>query len=479
MNLVHTKYFLDLFKEGSWGSDLGDPISGAGMCFDADCLIDLPPWCNADDLITWIDDFIKWQLMATYYGSTFDAGKGLLRATGCPGFAQSRNVSTNFTIGDVEWSTTTYLDRLLMGCILSYCMEPARYQGTDAGFSDVLKESHYLTALKRWHGGLAKELTTSAALHVQRVLQDWHHFFCAKATDSGPGYLTQSPPPPTGFVPAPPDTLFNAYTLKQILALAEGKSDLVDRVFNVMDRYLELKYQFWPHVVATVESLRIRHCRRDARVGPLIGAADWLFFGLNELGLPEGPMPSRTSKASVALIAKTDPIDGQMWLLQWNRKWKLMNCVSGHREEKDANDLVCMMRELHEELFDALSTDGLARMGQALASAEEYTASASPWPDPYIKCVNKSLNPPHEFPPFVELSASTRQWSRYEFRIYSVELTDAGWNRLFRPDALRAYAPNDKPEGPNEWASCNDIERGWTHMGRPISPTVRRLLEQA
>ena len=38
LNLVHTKYFLDLFKEGRWGSSLEDPISGAGMCFSADSL---------------------------------------------------------------------------------------------------------------------------------------------------------------------------------------------------------------------------------------------------------------------------------------------------------------------------------------------------------------------------------------------------------------------------------------------------------
>ncbi len=63
---------------GKWGSNLKDPISGAGLCFSADSLKTIPPWCNTDAMITWIDDMAKFELMKVYYGSDSEDKKALL-----------------------------------------------------------------------------------------------------------------------------------------------------------------------------------------------------------------------------------------------------------------------------------------------------------------------------------------------------------------------------------------------------------------
>ena len=85
LNLLHAKYFIDLFQRGLWGSDLADPISAAGMCFSADSLIELPPWTNADEMIVWIDDFVKYQLMSVHFGDRFARGRRMLSSKDDPG----------------------------------------------------------------------------------------------------------------------------------------------------------------------------------------------------------------------------------------------------------------------------------------------------------------------------------------------------------------------------------------------------------
>jgi hypothetical protein len=471
LNLVHTHYFIDLFKQGKWGSDLRAPISGAAMCFSPEALIDLPPWCNADELITWIDDFAKWQTMAIYFGDRFDQQMGLLEAIDCPGFRQDRNDPEKFTIGNVDWSANVYLDRLLMGCILSYCIDPSRYSDNRLpGYGEVLKERDYLVAQYGWHD-MQEALKREATEHVRKVLADWHHVFCEKQGTSSPGYITHPPEPPTGFIPAPANTFFNAYTLKQLIAIERGTFDLVARVLNVLERYLELKFRFWPHVLENIDRRRSAYLEKGET-----NSAAWLFAGLDKLGKPLPHRKARTSKATIALITRQSAAGCTEWLLQWNRKWKAMHLISGHIEDQDPNELACVIREVHEELFEALEDGALYTMYDAVRGSDEYHGARSRrWRDQYIKAVTKNASSPGAFTSYVEFSTSAQVWTEYEFTIYQVALTAAGEKRLFHHNPF-LVAGQGKPEGPNEWVGREEIQRGWTKMGRPISDTVKRIL---
>jgi hypothetical protein len=470
LNLIHIKYFLDLFREGRWGSCLDDPISGAGLCFSPDSLIELPPWTNADELITWIDDFIKYELMRVYYGKRFAADRRLLRSPTYPGFAQDRNDPEKLKPSDIEWSTNAYLDRVLMGCILSYCVDPTRYGGPAEGFAKLLQEHDYLTAQRLWKSSLERTLAAGSLEHVRKVLLDWQHFFCAKAGSSTPEYSHQAQVP-CGFVPAPADSFFNAYTLKQLLAIEEGNFKLVTQVLHVLERYLEMKYLFWPHVVESIDSLRQMFAASRA-----LGAADWLFVGLAALGPAEDRPVERESRACLALIRDPAAQDPARWLMQWNKNWKVMHLIGGHREDKDPNDLACMIRELHEELFDELQPDQLETMRDVLGNCDAYEGPVGGWSDPYLAAVRPSRDPPHAFPEFVAWSGGYGQWTRYHLRLYEVQLTERGRAALFPAAPFAPCQPDQKPEGSNEWVSRDDVGRGWTLLGRPISPTAHYVL---
>lgn len=480
LNLLHIKYFVDLFRQGKWGSSLSDPISGAGLCFSPDSLIDLPPWTNADELITWIDDFIKYELMRVYYGETFASDYGMLSDDVHAGFEQDRNDPDELKAGDIEWSVNTYLDRLLMGCILSYCIDPSRYGGPSSGFATLLREHDYLSALRLWKTELRCALANGAGDHIRKVLQDWECSFCAKERTSSPGYFTSAPPAPCGFVPAPADSFFNSYTLEQLLAIQDGRFDLVDRVLSVLERYLQMKYQFWPHVVDSINAQRELFyggvptegdaCRTGAEP---IG---WLFTGLAALGPPEAAPAERVSEASLALIRAPKSDSQARWLMQWNARWQAMHWIGGHKEAGDPNDLACIMREIHEELFGGLSPGQLEKMHAGIADNAEYDPSASSWSDPFIASARRSAAPPHEFPEYVALSTGFKKWTRYRFKVYEVTLTPEGQVALFRNGAFCASPSELKPEGPSEWVSADDVARGWTSLGRPISPTAQRLL---
>jgi hypothetical protein len=313
-------------------------------------------------------------------------------------------------------------------------------------------------------------LKRGATEHIRRVLEDWHHFFCQKEGTTSPGYMTHPPEPPTGFTPAPANTFFNAYTLKQLLAIERETFDLVDRVLNVLARYLELKFRFWPHVVANID--RRRHAYIEKRE---TGKAEWLFAGLDKLGRPLPHTPARTSKAAIALITREAAPGDTEWLLQWNRKWEVMHLISGHIEDQDPNYLACVIREIHEELFGALDDEELYKMYDAVRSVDEYHRSQSPWKDRYIEMVTTNTAPPGGSTSYVEFSQSAQLWTKYEFAIYQIRLTPEGEARLFHPDPFY-IAGQAEPEGPNEWVGKTEIQRGWTKMGRPISDTIKRIL---
>jgi predicted lipoprotein with Yx(FWY)xxD motif len=185
---------------------------------------------------------------------------------------------------------------------------------------------------------------------------------------------------------------------------------------------------------------------------------------------------ARTSVASYALI---QPKDGtQQWLLQWNSKWKAMNLVSGHKEDSDANDLTCIIREIHEELFQNLSPERLEELQKALGSDNAvYARDKSSWKDDYISAVRMRGEGPFEY---VDFSDSKKVWTKYVLHVYDVVLTDEGYEKLFHEYPF--YSPDSvlrpSPKNPNEWVSLDDVQKGWTVMSRPVSRTVKKIFHE-
>lgn len=478
LNIVHAKLFIDLFQKGKWGSDLRDPISGAGMCFSGDSLTVLPPWCNADEMISWIDDMGKYEIMRIYYGDSFDNRKAMLSAPDVPGFRQSRNDPKKFNHGNVEWSVNTYLDRLLMGCILAFAINPGKYNSFHQGYGEVLKEADYPVAQERWENGIKEPLMRQAQEHIQAVLQDWYFYFCDKADFVMSGYMMEDISP-DGFVPVSGEHFFNAYVIKQLLLLKRNASDLTRRVFKVLDKYLELRYVFWHHVVGGIDNdiQAFEACRKDDKRKEdfMRGGSGWLFTGLDTLtAVPK--KCGRRSLASVAFISRKGKDGKTEWLLQWNKKWKVMNFISGHKEGTDANDLTCIIREIHEELFEPLSFEKLDDLQKHLgANNDRYERYNSAWQDDYIMSVEIRKNMPLEYKDF---SDSANRWTEYKMYVYDVEFrTDITVSR-FHEDPFYTPPKRQTPRGPNEWVSEDDIKRGWTVMGRPISRTVGKILKE-
>lgn len=470
LDLLSLKYFIDLFKLGHWGSDLvSDPISGAGLCFSPESLKELPPWCNADELITWIDDMVRRDLMSLYYQDGFDVAVGLLVKESGRGFIQHRNNPEEFNVKNVKWSVENYLDRLLMGCILAFAVNPGRYDTEySEGFGSLLRESSYTLVKWRWESGLRKKLHEGALLHARAVLSDWCAYFCRKAIPVEPGRIVAPPKAPDGFAPAPPETPFNIYTIRQLMQMDSGKFDLVDRVFGVLNKYLELKYEFWPHVVDVLDNVREKQLNK-----PSANQYSWLFLKPpSKWKADDYPVPTRVSRASYALIMKMKPknAENQRWLLQWNEKWQVMNLIAGHREVGDPNELTCLIREIHEELFSNLSISKLTEMQQALKNEDEFLASNSTWDDEMIESIEN-----RDDLEYVAYSGSARTWSQYELAVYEVHLKDKV--RIFMDDAFYTPGLRSAPKAVNEWVSIRDIGRGYTPIGRPISPTVIQVFK--
>jgi len=459
LNIIHAKVFVDLFKKGTWGSDLNHPISGAGMCFSADSLEKLPPWCNADELISWIDDAVKYETMRIYYGSDFDHSKKMLCVPGIPGFKQERNKAEEFKLKDV---TGDYLDRLLMGCILMFAIEPTKYGPNLQGYGQVLKEGAYPAALKKWEYDIKSPLKKEAENHVRKVLEEWYASFCAKS-DSNP--LKE----PAGFMPVTGNHFFNAYTIRQLIRLKQGSFDLVGKVFTVLDKYLKFRYIFWKHVVVSINTDRTAFFKKNLIKGP----SGWLFEGLENM-MPDEKKYARESVASFALISRTEGNE-TLWLLQWNSNWEVMNLISGHKEKTDANDLTCIIREIHEELFQNLSPERLEELQKTLGSDNAvYERYTSPWKDDCIRSVKMKGDKPLDY---IDFSDSKKLWTKYVLHVYEVTLRTDVAIPVFAPDPF--YSPDPKscpsPKNPNEWVSLEDVRKGWTKMGRPISRTVKKI----
>ncbi len=179
--------------------------------------------------------------------------------------------------------------------------------------------------------------------------------------------------------------------------------------------------------------------------------------------------PQRISRASIAVITRTRSGHTE-WLLQWNAKWQAMNLIAGHKEAIDTNDLTCLVREIHEELFEELSPEELTHLQIALSQENDvYICANSAWQDAYIDTIRRIGDAPFEYDDF---SASAKCLTHYMFNIYKVKL-QANMS-LFQDNSC--VEPTEQSSVINEWVSVEDIRYGLTVLGFPISKTVTRIL---
>ena len=385
-----------------------------------------------------------------------------------------------FATREIARHVKCYLDRLLMGCILGFAVNPEKYRpGFGSGFGNLVREKDYNNVRVRWESGMRESLREAALEHVHKVLMDWHCHFCENDAPVDCGYIALSEAsslkPPKGFVKAPADTPFNAYVLRRLIGIARNEFDLVDRVFLVLDRFLDLKYRFWPYLVNEVAKIRDRY-EKENRNSSIDSEFErrygWLFKGVDMLS-PSDPKPMRESRSSYALIQppKGDGKDTDRWLVQWNEKWQVMNLISGHQEYYDNNELTCMIREIHEELFRKLDNDKLAEMNQAMENETSYLRGKISWNDPFVESAVKICGPEQ----YVAFSESQKIWTKYIVTVFEVKLDWEKVERIFGNDVFLPALSN--PKDVNEFVSWDEIDRGYTLAGRPVSDTVKRVFK--
>jgi 8-oxo-dGTP pyrophosphatase MutT (NUDIX family) len=142
----------------------------------------------------------------------------------------------------------------------------------------------------------------------------------------------------------------------------------------------------------------------------------------------------RESVAALALIRHIS--DGQPVLLtQWNKGWQALNLVGGHRRAGESFQ-ECLCRELAEELGLQAGTD--YSVGDRPAAHVEYVA----------------------------FSRSAGEQTAYTIELFEVQLTPAALARVSR-------------DPQNAWVGDAEIRAGRARDGRPVSETVRSLLQKA
>lgn len=141
----------------------------------------------------------------------------------------------------------------------------------------------------------------------------------------------------------------------------------------------------------------------------------------------------RRSESSVALIRREE--GGEvLWLARWNSKWRAFHFVAGHREPAES-PRECLVREMNEEL--------------GLTEGSDFTAATVP----RAKCE------------FDDWSDGAKAETRYVMTSFDVELTDASCRSIEADPA-------------NRWLSESEIREGRCRDGRPVSRTMRWLLEE-
>ena len=141
----------------------------------------------------------------------------------------------------------------------------------------------------------------------------------------------------------------------------------------------------------------------------------------------------RKSIAAVALIRRE--LAGQVqWLAQWNQRWRCYYFVGGHKRPEESFR-ECVIREIDEELHLEPRVDFL--LGSEPVARLEFDA----------------------------FSENTFTDTHYIIELFEVVLTSV--------EACRKV--ESSPE--NRWLSDDEICRGRTGDDRPISGTMKRLLE--
>lgn len=142
----------------------------------------------------------------------------------------------------------------------------------------------------------------------------------------------------------------------------------------------------------------------------------------------------RESIASVALIREHKHA-GAKWLTRWNDKWQAYSFVAGHVEPGESfRD--CVVREVKEEL--------------GLRNEVDFVVASQP---------GARVE-------FVAWSARAKADTAYTMELFELD--------LIRPEALDIV----HSERRNRWLSEEEIRKGFSADGHPVSETVGRLLDE-
>lgn len=147
-------------------------------------------------------------------------------------------------------------------------------------------------------------------------------------------------------------------------------------------------------------------------------------------------MGIRRSISSVALIRREQKDGLFSWLAQWNAKWKRYNLIAGHLELGESfRD--CIMREVHEEL--------------GLEEGKEFSVAQEP-------CARVE---------FEDWSESADKQTAYTMELFPVELIGVSTHRRVKENLL------------NRWLTQTEILSHQCNDGKPVSPLVEQLLNEA
>ena len=141
----------------------------------------------------------------------------------------------------------------------------------------------------------------------------------------------------------------------------------------------------------------------------------------------------RESVAAEAIICGRE-VNPPRWLARWNGQWNCFHLVGGHKEAEESFRQ-CMIREMAEEL--------------GVEEGRDFTVSAEP---------AKHLE-------YVAWSARAQADTLYTVELFQVEIVGAAaWAALGQRQDTR-------------WLTQAEIEAQRSADGKPISPTMGRLLD--
>lgn len=142
----------------------------------------------------------------------------------------------------------------------------------------------------------------------------------------------------------------------------------------------------------------------------------------------------RQSIAAVALICRCQG-DRVLWLARWNRGWNCFHFVGGHKKDNETFRQ-CLHREFQEEL--------------GLDEGRDFTMAQAP------RATMK----------FEGWSQNSQSQTAYTMAVFDVSLLNS--------PAVAKLNGDDRVR----WLALEEIRKGLCGDGRPVSPTMGRLLSQ-